>query len=165
MIQENKYVEMAYTLKDTKGVVIDSSPNYAYIHGQGLIIPGLEKYLDGKNEGDELTVTIPAAEAYGDYNPEFRFEVEKSQIEGADRFEEGMFVYGQDGEHYHIFRVVAIGPSTITLDGNHPLAGMDLVYEIKILKVRDATKEDFDELMGHDSCEGCNCDDDSCDCH
>ncbi|MFN4217133.1 MAG: peptidylprolyl isomerase, partial [Brevinematales bacterium] len=119
----------------------------------------------GKNEGDELTVTIPAAEAYGDYNPNFRFEVEKSQIEGADRFEEGMFVYGQDGEHYHIFRVVGIGSTTMTLDGNHPLAGMDLVYEIKILKVRDATKEDFDELMGHDGCEGCDCDDDSCDCH
>ncbi len=164
MIQENKYVEMSYTLKDTNGVVIDSSPNYAYIHGQGLIIPGLEKKLDGKKEGDEITVTIPAAEAYGQYNPELRFEVEKSQIEGADRFEEGMFVYGQDGEHYHIFRVVAISPDTITLDGNHPLAGMDLVYEIKVLQVRDATQEDFDTLMGDEGCGGCSCDDDSCDC-
>lgn len=164
MIQNNKYVEMAYTLKDINGVVIDSSPNYAYIHGQGLIIPGLEKYLDGKKEGDELTVTIPAAEAYGEYNPQFRFEVEKTQIEGSERFEEGMFVYGQDGEHYHVFRVVSISGNTIVLDGNHPLAGMDLVYEIKILKVRDATQEDFNELMGSDGCEGCETDDD-CHCH
>lgn len=165
MIQENKYVEMSYTLKDTQGATIDTSPSYAYIHGQGMIIPGLEKHLEGKNEGDKITVTILSSEAYGDYNPAFRFEVNKSEIEGADRFEEGMFVYGQDGEHYHVFRVVTIGPSTMTLDGNHPLAGMDLVYEVEILKVRDATQEDFDQLMGDEGCSGCGCDDDSCDCH
>ena len=165
MIQENKYVELSYTLKDKNGVVIDSSPSFAYIHGQGFIILGLEKHLAGKKEGDEISVTIPASEAYGEYDPNFRFEVNKSEIDGADKFEEGMFVYGQDGEHYHILRVVAIGPSTITLDGNHPLAGMDLSYEIKILKVRDATQEDFDELLGKDGCDECGCDDDSCNCN
>ena len=158
-----KVYGIEYTVKNSKGEVVDSNKGQApleFIAGQGQIIPGLEKEVDGMEIGEEKTVTVKANEAYGERNEEWVETLPKEQFEGID-LQKGMTLYGQspDGQTIAV-TVKDFDDQNVTIDYNHPLAGEDLTFDVKVVTKRDATLE---ELAGN-SGESCGCGT-GCGCH
>ncbi|ADK80814.1 FKBP-type peptidyl-prolyl cis-trans isomerase [Sediminispirochaeta smaragdinae] len=151
VISEKCVVSIDYRLTSDDGTLIDTSEGrepLAFIFGSGMIIPGLEKELTGKNEGDKLTVTVQPEEAYGTYDEARIIEVPKDRFEETDKLTEGIQVQAQrqDGG-VEILTVSKISDEKVILDGNHPLAGMTLHFDVTINQVREATQEELDH--GH----------------
>ncbi|MEZ5529862.1 MAG: peptidylprolyl isomerase [Porticoccaceae bacterium] len=145
-ITENAVVLFHYTLTDEDGVQLDSSSDtapLAYIHGHNNIIPGLEKAMEGKTEGDSMKVTVPAAEAYGEYHDHMVQEVPREAFQGIDEVKPGMRFEAQTPSGPISVVVTATTDDTVTVDGNHPLAGKDLTFEVSIESVREATEEEL----------------------
>ncbi len=154
LIGENSVVSMHYKLTDDEGKVIDSSEGgepMAYLHGAGNIIPGLEKALVGKGEGDSLKVRVEPAEGYGEANPEGTKVIERAAFEGVDSVEPGMSFEAQapDGTSQRIY-VKNVDGDKVTIDINHPLAGMPLNFDVQIVNVREATKEEIEHGHTHE---------------
>ncbi len=146
LIGENSVVSVKYTLTDDAGKVLDNSDGskpMVYLHGAGNIVPGLEKALVGKGEGDSLNVRVEPAEAYGEIIPNGVKTIERSAFEGVDVVEVGMAFEAQapDGSDQHIM-VTKVEGDSVTIDINHPLAGVALNFDIKILSVRESTEEE-----------------------
>lgn len=149
-ITAGSVVVFDYTLTDDDKDIIDSSTGgepLAYIQGEGQIVPGLEKAMEGKNAGDSFKVSVSPEEGYGVHDPENISVVPADQIEGGEELEEGMQLHteGEFGEQTVI--ISKIEGNEVTIDGNHPLAGMTLNFDITIREVRPATKEELDH--GH----------------
>ena len=145
-------VTVNYTLTDDDGEVLDSSEGQdplAYLHGVGQIVPGLEQALAGKAAGDALQVTVDAAEGYGEHDPELVQAVPRAQFKDLDDLEVGMELQatGPDGDH--LVTVVGIEDDEVMLDGNHPLAGMTLHFDVAVVDVRDATPEELQHGHPH----------------
>ena len=150
-IQNDKVVSIDYTLKDDSGEDLDNSQDrepLAFIFGSGNIIPGLENALEGKEQGEELSVTVEPKEGYGEYDESLMFEVGKEQFQDASQIQEGMQVQAQNSNgQVQIFTIKSIGDEKVTLDANHPLAGQTLHFDVAVSEVRDATEEEIDH--GH----------------
>lgn len=143
-------VSIHYTLTSDSGEVIDSSIGgepLAYLHGTGSIISGLEKALDGKEVGDKFTTHIPASDAYGQVFEDRVQTISREMFEGIDTIEVGMQFHADVSEGPGIVTVVKVEGDEITIDGNHPLAGMPLNFDIEVVDVRPATAEELDH--GH----------------
>jgi len=135
-----------YTLTDDDKDVIDSSKEggpLAYLHGEGQIVKGLEKAMEGKKAGDAFSVTVSPEEAYGLPDPAKIATVTADQIEGGEELEEGMQLEASNEAGEQIVVVTKIEGDKVTLDGNHPLAGMRLHFDITIREVRAATPEEI----------------------
>lgn len=153
LIGDNLVVSMHYKLTDDDGNVLDSSESskpLSYLHGAGNIIPGLEKALIGKVKGDSLQVTIEPAEGYGEVMPDLIQTVEKSVFQGAESVEVGMVFEAKspNGSIQHIV-VKEVNGDEVTIDGNHPLAGVMLHFDIDIVDVREAMKEEISHGHPH----------------
>lgn len=144
-ISENKVVIIDYTLTDDEGQIIDQAQggDFAYLHGARNIIPGLEQALEGKVAGDELEVKVEPAEAYGERNDALNETVPKEMF-GGEEVEVGMQFHAQspDGDMV-VVTIIGVDGDQITVDGNHPLAGMRLNFAVKIVDVRDASEEEL----------------------
>lgn len=139
-------VTIHYTLKDDAGTVLDrSSPEepLAYLHGHGNIIPGLEKELDGKESGDALTVTLAPAEGYGEYDDRLVQSVPRRALQGIKDVKPGMRLQAQTEEGPRAVTVTKVVSDMVTLDGNHPLAGKSLHFDVQIEDIRPATEEEL----------------------
>jgi FKBP-type peptidyl-prolyl cis-trans isomerase SlyD len=145
-IAKNKVVTIDYTLKDDQNSVIDTSEGQeplSYIHGAGNLIPGLEKALSGKEPGDALQVSVAPDEAYGTRDEALVQAIPRTRFERADEIEVGMqFQTGSDSGS-QVVTVVGVDGDNISIDGNHPLAGMTLNFDVKIVDVRDATPDEI----------------------
>ena len=146
LIGDNLVVSMHYKLTDSDGNILDSSEGaepMGYLHGAGNIIPGLEKALTGKVEGDSLQVKVDPAEGYGEVIPDLIQTVERAAFQGVESIEVDMTfeAQGPDGSVQHIV-VKEVDGDNITVDGNHPLAGVALNFDIEIVGVREATEEE-----------------------
>lgn len=155
-IKDGKVVGLAYSLKDSKGVLVDkaeSSEPFVYIHGGGQIVPGLENALVGLNIGAKKDITVSPEEGYGEVNPELTMTVKRSQFPGVENIHSGMQFQarGPDG-HGMVFTVVNVVEDDVIIDGNHPMAGQTLHFSIEVLSVRDATEEE--KSHGHVHGEG-----------
>ena len=153
LIGDKLVVSMHYTLKDDDGNVIDSSVGeepLTYLHGAGNIIPGLEKALLGKVQGDSMDVKVAPAEGYGDMVPELIQVIDKSTFQEVEAIEPGMEFQAPspDGDMRTIV-VRAVEGEEVTIDGNHPLAGMDLHFAVEITAVREASQEEIDHGHAH----------------
>ena len=143
----DKVVGIEYELRvsgDDK--VVDSNIGQKpleFIFGKGQIIPGLEKELEGMSEGDNKEVTVEAAQAYGEHNPEAIQSLPKEQFAGID-LTEGMTLYGQ-GQNGETVQVVVkdFDDENVTIDHNHPLAGKDLNFAVTVAAIREATDEEL----------------------
>jgi FKBP-type peptidyl-prolyl cis-trans isomerase SlyD len=147
LIGDNLVVSMHYKLTDDEGIVLDSSEGaepLTYLHGAGNIIPGLEKALVGKVEGDTGQVKVEPEEGYGEVMSELIQIVEKAAFQGVESVEVGMSFEAQaaDGSVQHIV-VKSIEGEEVTIDANHPLAGVTLNFDIEIVSVREATEEEI----------------------
>ena len=141
-IQKGATVKIEYTLTDEKGKVLDTSKGkepLTYIDGEGQIIPGLEKALRGLRAGDQKRVTVPPEEAYGSVRP--LIEVPKEQIPPqAQRVGFSLMVRNGDRPPIPV-KVKEIKEKTIVLDANHPLAGMSLTFDVKVISVEPSQRK------------------------
>jgi FKBP-type peptidyl-prolyl cis-trans isomerase SlyD len=170
-INKNLVVSFDYTLTDGNKQVLDSSSGsgpLSYLHGHDNIIPGLEKELESKKEGDAFKVTIPAAEAYGERDEHLVANIPLDQFEDAAVVEEGMQFQAESPEGDRIVTVIKVANGMATIDANHPLAGVDLTFDVKIVAIREATAEELEHGHPHHEggCGGCggDCGEDGCDC-
>ncbi len=151
-VSDNKVVSFHYTLTGPDGTTLDSSAGgepLTYLHGASNIIPGLEKALEGKQEGDRLSVTVEPEEAYGLADEALIQEVPREAFQGVDDIQPGMR-FQADSSHGPMMVVVTkVEGDTVTVDGNHPLAGMTLNFEVEITEVRDATPEEIEHGHAH----------------
>ena len=153
LIGDKSVVSMHYKLTDSSGDVLDSSEGgepLTYLHGAGTIIPGLENALVGKVAGDSLQVEIPPADGYGEIQQELMQVVPREAFQGVEQLEPGMAfqAQGQDGSSRQIV-VREINGDDITVDGNHPLAGVDLHFDVQVVEVREASEEELAHGHAH----------------
>lgn len=145
-IQKGQVVSFHYTLRDPEGVVVDSSEGanpLTYLHGQGHIIAGLESKIEGRNAGDKFDAVIDPKDAYGEPNPHLIQIVPKSGFEGDDELQVGIQVEVETEKGPRIALVSKIEGNEVTLDMNHPLAGLQLFFQIEITDVRPATSDEL----------------------
>ena len=145
-ITPDTVVTLHYTLKDDAGEVIDSSAAgepLAYLHGHGNIVPGLERELTGRNAGDKLSVRVLPAEGYGEYDKDLVQSVPRRALRGIKDVQPGMHLHAQTEHGPRTLTVTRVAADMVTLDGNHPLAGKHLNFDIHIEDVRQATEEEL----------------------
>ncbi len=145
-ISKNSVVTLNYTLKNDAGDILDQSQDgsFQYLHGAGGIIPGLENQLDGKSAGDNFTAHIEPADGYGERDESMIQVVPKDMFESGHPVEEGMQFHAQSPEGDMLtVTIVKVEGDEITVDGNHPLAGMALNFDIEVADVRAASEEEI----------------------
>lgn len=156
-IADNKVALIHYTLTNNEGEVLDSSEGaepLSYIHGQGNLIPGLEKQLLGKRQGDALDVSVAAEEAYGPVVEEMIQTVPRDAFDGVEEIQVGMrFEASTAGGPVSVV-VTAIDAENVTVDGNHPLAGQALNFKVEVVEVREPSEDE--QSHGHVHGAGCN---------
>ena len=138
-IQNNDTVEVHYTGTLSNGQVFDSSLDrepLKFTLGQGQLIPGFEAGIIDLKVGDKKTIQIPCAEAYCERHDEMMHEVQKSQLPQEIKPEVGMPLVSQgpEGQEMH-FIIAEVKEESIIVDGNHPLAGKDLTFEIEVVSI------------------------------
>jgi FKBP-type peptidyl-prolyl cis-trans isomerase SlyD len=145
-IADNTVVTIDYTLKDDNGNILDSSSdgNFAYLHGANNIIPGLENALNGKSTGDEVAVKVSPAEGYGERNDTMIQTVPRDMFDSEQEIQVGMQFHAQSPDgNMIVVTVTDVAKDEITVDGNHPLAGVNLNFGVKVVDVRQATEEEI----------------------
>lgn len=153
-IAAQQVVSITYTLKDDKGEVLDSADEkqpFAFLFGAGNIVPGLEKALDGKDVGDALEVRLTPEEAYGFRDEGQVRNVPLRRLEGKS-IQAGRRYRLNAADGVHIALVTSVKGDYAQVDLNHPLAGMPLHFEVKVVSLRDATDEE--KQHGHVHGEG-----------
>jgi FKBP-type peptidyl-prolyl cis-trans isomerase SlyD len=145
-ITQDQVVSIHYTLTDDAGEIIDHSAEgepLAYLHGRGNLIPGLERELTGKSAGDKLRVKISPADGYGTYDAALVQRVPRRALKGVADLRLGMRLQTQTAQGARTVTVTQISGGMVTLDGNHPLAGKNLTFEVQVAAVRAATAEEL----------------------
>lgn len=156
-VADNMAVSIHYTLTNDDGEVLDSSIGdeaLVYLHGVGNIIPGLEKALHGKVAGDKFNVRIAPEDAYGELMEDMIQVISRDMFEGIDNIEVGMQFNADVSSGSGVVTVVNIEDDDITIDGNHPLAGLALTFDVEVIDVRAATQEET--AHGHIHGTGCH---------
>ena len=148
-IEPNTYVTLDYVLHDEAGEVLDDSgaddgEPIEYVHGYGMLVPGLESRLVGLQVGDARKIVVPADEAFGERDAELVMDVERSEFPEPDQIEIGdeFVAESPDGDEA-VMRVVEIKEDSVVCDANHPLAGITLHYDIKVREIRPATDDEI----------------------
>lgn len=149
-IEPQKVVTLNYTLTNNDGKVIDQSNDgtFAYLHGASNIIPGLENALLGKAKGEAMDVAVEPADGYGELDPAKTQTVSRSMFPEDTDIEVGMQFHAQgpNGETL-VVSVSDVADDNVTVDGNHPLAGVALNFAVEVMDVREATAEELEH--GH----------------
>ncbi len=146
IVEDDKVVSIQYALKNSGGDLLDSSEGrdpLKYLHGAGNIIPGLEAGLNGKTAGDELSIVIQPEDAYGAHDASRVAELPKEHLGSIEGLAVGAELQAQTPSGPLVVRVVEIGDDTVTVDANHPLAGVALHFDVTVVDVRDATPEEI----------------------
>ena len=151
-VSKNKVVSIHYTVSDG-GKKVESSRGeepLMYLHGHDQIIAGLEKALSGKVIGDKFTVDIKPKDGYGDYDDELVAELKKTQFKDQKELKVGaMFQFASPDGEVAVARITAVGKDTVTVDQNHPFAGKTLNFDVEVVDVRAATKEELEHGHAH----------------
>ena len=154
-IADRRVASFNYTLTNDAGEVLDSSEGrepLSYLHGKGNIVPGLENAMVGKKVGDKFKVDVKPEEGYGVHNPALVQVVPRDAFRGIDKLEPGMQFRAESDRGPMMVSVTKVAGDQVTVDGNHPLAGATLHFDIEVTEVRDASVEEV--LHGHVHGEG-----------
>ncbi|HUX51849.1 MAG TPA: peptidylprolyl isomerase [Spirochaetia bacterium] len=152
-IEDKTVVTIDYTLTDDGGEVIDTSEGeepLSYLHGAGNIVVGLERALEGKTSGDHLKVDVLPEDGYGAHDDELVFQIPKDRLPQDEPLEAGMQFHAETPDGNRVLTLTGISDSEATLDGNHPLAGQTLHFEVHVRDVRKATAEELSHGHTHD---------------
>ena len=137
-VQDGATVQLDYTLT-VEGKVADSSQGrspLSYVQGRGQLVPGLEKQLAGLKAGDTRSITVAPEDGYGPVDPKAFVEVPRAQLppDIAPSVGQALRGTGQDGRPFRA-TIFTVGPESVTLDLNHPLAGKTLFFDITVVSV------------------------------
>lgn len=152
-IAKNAVVAIDYTLTDDNGQVLDTSQErgpLSYLHGAGNIIPGLEKALEGKAEGEKVNVTVPPEDGYGQRDESLVQAVPKKMFAETAEPEPGMQFQAMGPDGARILTVMKVEDDQVTVDANHPLAGQQLNFDVAVVDVREASEEEVEHGHVHD---------------
>ncbi len=147
-IKKDCVVQFAYVLKDITGKVVESSEGAGpttYMHGHGGMLPALEQELAGLSVGAQVSAKL--SQPYGPSHPDSVQRVPLKHLRAKKKPEPGsvVVVQGKDGQRQ--VTVVKVGRYSVDIDTNHPFAGMDLIFDIDVLDVREASAEEL--MHGH----------------
>ena len=161
-----RVVSFHYVLRNPAGQVLDHSQGaepVTYLEGAGHIIDGLEAQMRELAAGAKATLAVPAARAYGERDPEMVQTIKRSlvplppDVKVGDRFQTG------PGRGAPVVLVVGVTETDVTLDANHPLAGVDLSFEVEVVSARPATEQEIAQAERQGGCGcgggGCGCED------
>ena len=161
-IDNDKWVEIHYTLKNENGEQLDSSVGnepLGYVHGRGYLISGLENQLAGHEPGDKFSAHIEPKDGYGEYDNNLIVELDRDKFEFDGEIQVGMPFQMMTPSGLSIVHVTKVEGNKITIDGNHELAGQTLNFDIEVVGVRDATAEELTPTSrcggGCGGCGGC----------
>ncbi len=166
-VSHHKAVTLNYTLSDDAGEILDTSNGrdpLTYIHGTNGLIPGFESALDGRSANDTFSFTLEPKDGYGEYNKSLIFTLPRERFEGIDDLREGLQFAVNGPQGAMVMTVATVGDKEVTLDGNHPLAGSTLHFQVEVLEVRDATAEEIEESLNNKGCGCAEGPDDGCGC-
>jgi FKBP-type peptidyl-prolyl cis-trans isomerase SlyD len=141
-IAKDTVASIHYTLTDNSGKVLDSSSGrepLTYIHGAGNLIMGMEEGLEGKAKGDKLKLKIAPAKGYGEKDDALVQQVPRSAF-GGQKVDKGMQFQTNNGQ---VVTVTNVGLESITVDANHPLAGVELNFDVEVISVRAASADEI----------------------
>ncbi|MBC7457115.1 MAG: peptidylprolyl isomerase [Bdellovibrionaceae bacterium] len=144
-----RIIAFNYILKNNQGHVLDKSETnqpLPFLEGRQQIIPALEAVVISMHEGDKKVIAIKAADAYGDFRKDMIMEVPKEELAHL-QVSVGSHLQLQLGEGVRVVKITNISDTHLTLDGNHPLAGVDLTFDIEIMLIREATADEV--IHGH----------------
>lgn len=145
-IAQNAVVSIHYTLTNDAGETLDSSSGgepLAYLHGNGNLIPGLESALEGKKAGDKLSVRVAPGDAYGEVDKSLVQRIPRRSLKGIPDIRVGMQLQAQSERGPRTITITQIVGDMVTVDGNHPLAGQNLNFDVEVTGVREATEEEL----------------------
>lgn len=151
-ISKDKVVQFYYTLKDEAGQTLESNVGadpVAYLHGHNNMMPGVEKALEGREAGEEFSVTLPPEETYGLRREDSEQRVPTKHLMGAKKWKPGMMAVVQTEQGQRQVTVVKVGKFMVTVDTNHPMAGKTLTFDLIVADVRDATSEEIAHGHAH----------------
>ena len=150
-LDENKVVSIRYTLKDENGEILDQATKeqpFAFLSGQNQILPNLEKKISEMVIGSQQKVVLSPEQGYGNYREDAVKQVKRSEFPEKIELQEGQRFMADLGEGKHQpFFVKSISENDVTIDFNHPLAGVTLEFDLELLDIRDATNEEI--MHGH----------------
>ncbi|MFQ5626477.1 MAG: peptidylprolyl isomerase [Methyloligellaceae bacterium] len=152
-IADKCVVSFHYTLTNGDGEQLDSSSGkdpLKYLHGASNIVPGLEQALNGKKAGDALKVSVQPKDGYGEVNPEMVQIVPRSAFDGVDEIRPGMQFQAEGAQgQVQLITVEEVTDEGIKVNGNHPLAGQVLHFDVTIEDVREASEEELSHGHAH----------------
>lgn len=150
-VAKDRVVRFHYTLSDAGGEVIESSRGgsapLAVLWGHGGLIAGVERALEGRQAGDRFEVTVEPQDGYGERRADLMQRLPKKYFRQPERLKPGMVAEVQTGQGPRAVTVLKVGMTVIDVDGNHPLAGQTLHFDIDVVDVREATPEELEH--GH----------------
>ncbi len=168
-IERHKAVTVEYTLTNDAGEVLDTSKNHGpltYVQGVGNMIKGFESALEGKKSGDKFAFDVSPGDGYGEKDTALLFAVPKDRFKDVKDLEVGMRFEVQTPNGAAIMMVDRVEDDSVILNGNHPLAGSTLHFDVEVVGVRDATDEELQQAYSAGQGCGCSCDDSGCGgCH
>lgn len=154
MIKKDMVVSIKYRLTNGSGEVLDeadASDPFSYLHGHQQVIPGMEAGLEGLKKGETTKLTISPEEGYGEINPNLKLNLKKEVFPKDFPLEEGAQFQADLGNgRRSVFTILEIKGDEVAVDGNHPLAGVTLNFDIEVLDVRKATKEELEHGHSHE---------------
>lgn len=153
-IADRSVASFHYTLTNDGGDTLDSSRErepLAYLHGAGNIVPGLEKAMTGRQEGDTFKVDVEPQEGYGPRREELIQTVPMSAFQGVPEVKPGMQFQGNGPQGALLVTVTAVNDDEVHVDGNHPLAGQTLHFDVEVTEVREATEEELTHGHVHEA--------------
>ena len=153
-IEPNAHVTLDYTLRDEAGAVLDASDRpggepIVYVHGYGMLVPGLEAGLAGLAEGEEREILVVPEEGFGERDEALVMEVDLAGLPEQRGMVAGdeLLLDGGDGEEVAM-RVLEVRSDAVVVDANHPLAGLTLRYSVKARRVRQSTRAEIEAAAG-----------------
>ena len=145
MITKNQVVSLDYSIKDDKGNTLESSSDgpLTYMHGLGQLPDALEKALEGKASGANVSVDFKPGECFGEYEEELVAVIGPESFDEGLEIEVGMTFQTMTDHGPQVIHVTKIDGDKITIDGNHPYCNMALVWEVTVLSSREATESEL----------------------
>lgn len=144
-IAADTVVSIQYTLRNEAGEVLDESKGepLVYMQGHGNIVPGLEKALEGMQAGEEAKTLVAPEDGYGEHSDKKVMQIDRAQLSDEMEPEVGLMLHAETPEGPMPLWITKVEGAQITVDGNHPLAGKSLAFEVKVVEVRAAGAEEL----------------------
>ncbi len=152
IVEKDKAVSFHYTLKNAEGEQMETSREkdpMSYLHGANNIIAGLEKAMEGHAVNDEFSVTVEPEEAYGVRNEDNVQRVPLKRLKSIGKISVGQVLNLQTNQGQVQVTVLKVGRFNVDVDGNHPLAGKQLTFDVEIMDIREASEEELEHRHVH----------------